>query len=225
MCILLPVSWWIPWRQWLCLALQLQHSLKRLWMWLIIGLFYFFLSWGFALDFCSVSLPLNYLPELVRDTLLEQGKVFTQKYLLYTEWERQKGPQLWCSASRTPWAMGEEAAGTTTGRQNSFQVSTILEVLCMLLESLNECHFRCGEKLKWKLLHQNISFGGGTVRKKILIFFFLRNKEKLMKGFEVIMTKVSTASLLSPPFFQNGEKKWSQRNVLNIVSLAGQAFS
>lgn len=179
MCILLPVSWWIPWRQWLCLALQLQHSLKRLWMWLIIGLFYFFLSWGFALDFCSVSLPLNYLPELVRDTLLEQGKVFTQKYLLYTEWERQKGPQLWCSASRTPWAMGEEAAGTTTGRQNSFQVSTILEVLCMLLESLNECHFRCGEKLKWKLLHQNISFGGGTVRKKILIFFFFKEQREV----------------------------------------------
>ena len=65
----------------------------------------------------------------------------------------------------------------------------------------------------------------GDCSEKILIFFFLRNKEKLMKGFEVIMTKVSTASLLSPPFFQNGEKKWSQRNVLNIVSLAGQAFS
>ena len=47
----------------------------------------------------------------------------------------------------------------------------------------------------------------GGLLEKILIFFFLRNKEKLMKGFEVIMTKVSTVSLLSPPFFQNGEKK------------------
>ena len=75
--------------------------------------------------------------------------------------------------------MGEEAAGTTTGRQNSFQVSTILEVLCMLLESLNECHFRCGEKLKWKLLHQNISFGGGTVRKKILIFSFFKEQREV----------------------------------------------
>lgn len=46
----------------------------------------------------------------------------------------------------------------------------------------------------------------GGLLEKILIFF-LRNKEKLMKGFGVIMTKVSTVSLLSPPFFQNGEKK------------------
>lgn len=29
-------------------------------------------------------------------------------------------------------AMGAEAAGITTGRQNSIQVSTILEVFCML---------------------------------------------------------------------------------------------
>lgn len=112
MCSLLSASWWTPWGQWLRLALQLQPSLKGLWMRLIISSFYFFFSWGFALDFCSVSLPLNYLPGLVRDTLLEKGKVFTQKYLLYAERERQKGPQLWRSASRTPWAMGEEAAGT-----------------------------------------------------------------------------------------------------------------
>lgn len=59
---------------------------------------------------------------------------------------------------------------------------------------------------------------------KILIF--LRNKEKLMKGFEVIMTKVFTASLHSQPFFQNVEGNEAREiNVLNILSLAGQAFS
>ena len=38
----------------------------------------------------------------------------------------------------------------------------------------------------------------GDCLEKILIIF-LRNKEELMKGFEVIMTKVSTASLFSHP--------------------------
>lgn len=70
-----------------------------------------------------------------------------------------------CSASRMLCTLGSEAAGTTTGRQSSIQVTIILEVLCMLFESLSECHFRCGEKLKWKLLHQNISCGGGTAWK------------------------------------------------------------
>lgn len=66
----------------------------------------------------------------------------------------------------------------------------------MFLVSPNECHFRCGKKLKWKLLHKTFHLTGGDCLEKILIF--LRNKEKLMKGFEVIMTKVSTASLPSP---------------------------
>lgn len=47
-----------------------------------------------------------------------------------------------------------------------------------------------------------------------------------MKGFEVIMTKVFTASLHSQPFFQNVEGNEAREiNVLNILSLAGQAFS
>lgn len=46
----------------------------------------------------------------------------------------------------------------------------------MFLVSLNECHFRCGEKPKWKLLHQNISFGGGTVWK---IFNFFKEQREV----------------------------------------------
>lgn len=38
----------------------------------------------------------------------------------------------------------------------------------------------------------------GELFGKILFFLKKRNKEKLMKGFEVIMTRVSTASLPSP---------------------------
>jgi hypothetical protein len=66
--------------------------------------------------------------------------------------------------------MEADAAGISTERQNWIQVSTTSEVLCMLLAILSECHFRCGEKLKWKLLHQNISFGGGTVWKNPIFF-------------------------------------------------------
>lgn len=105
-----------------------------------------------------------------------------------------------------PLSKGADAAGTNGGRQNSVQGSTTLEVLCMLLVSLSEHHFRCGEKLKWKLLHQNISFGEGTAWKNSLSLF-LRNKEKLMKRFQAIMTKVSIASVLSPTLLPKWRKE------------------
>lgn len=79
---------------------------------------------------------------------------------------KTKGTSVVAFSFQDPLSNGGRGCWHTTRRQNSVQVSTILEVLCMLLESLNECHLRCGEKLKWKLLHQNISFGGGDCWKK-----------------------------------------------------------
>lgn len=61
------------------LALQLQPSLKILRMWLLISLLHLFFSWGFTLDFCSVSLLPNYFPGLVRLYLVGTRKgIYTE---------------------------------------------------------------------------------------------------------------------------------------------------
>lgn len=90
MCILLPLSWWTPEGNDSALppaSTFFEETMNVVNYQLVLLLF---LSWGFALDFCSVSLPLNYLPDLGGTPCWNKGKVFTQKYLLYAGTERLK---------------------------------------------------------------------------------------------------------------------------------------
>lgn len=125
----------------------------------------------------------------------------------------------WCWASGTE-RWGQRLLASPLEDRIQFKSQQFLKSFACSLGSLNERHFRCGEKLKWKLLHENISFGRGELFGKILIF--LRNKEKLMKGFEVIMTKVSTASLCSSSLLPKWRRKWGQRNKCLKYSKSGR---
>lgn len=172
-CMFFAASLKTPCGQWLCWAPQLQPSLKILRMWFIISLLHRFFvvvvvflpSWGLALN--AVSGPPNNFLGLVRDTSLEWGES------LYT-WV----PSMWkfkrCLSYGVQPLECFEQWGHHWKMELNLSLSNPWSPLHVL--SLNERHFRCGEKLKWKLLHQNISFGGGGrgrggVFGKILIFF------------------------------------------------------
>lgn len=157
-CIFFAASLKTPWGQWLCWALQLQPSLKILRMWFIISLLHSFFcfsfpSWGLALN--AVSGPPNNFLGLVRDTSLEWGEsLYTWEPSMCWVWTFKR-----CLSYGVQPLERFEQWGHHWKMELNPSLSNPWSPLHVL--SLNERHFRCGEKLKWKLLHQNISFGGG----------------------------------------------------------------
>lgn len=161
-----------PWGQWLCWAPQLQPSLKILRMWFIISLLHCFLFcfvFQLRLSFeCCFWASKNFL-ELVRDTSLEWGEsLYTWVPSMCWMWKFKR-----CLSYGIQPLEHFEQWGHHWKLQLNPSPNNPWSPLHVL--SLNERHFRCGEKLKWKLLHQNISFGGGRgggVWKNSNFFFF-----------------------------------------------------
>lgn len=209
-CIFLPGGLQTPWGQWLCLAPQLHPSLKILRMWLIISLLHFFFQLRSSLRW-SVSSPLNKFLRFVSDISLKWRKVFIHEYLLCAEWEKLRGPRMVLSLRDR--AMGAEAAGITTGRQNSIQVSTILEVFCMLFResewvSLQMWREAEMETITWKHFIWS-GAGGGTVWKNPNFFKEQREVDERIWGYND-QSLYCLPSL--PTLFPKCRRKWGQRN-------------
>lgn len=133
-------------------------------------LFVLFSSWGLALN--AVSGPPKIFLGLVRDTSLEWGEsLYTWVPSMCWMWKFKR-----CLSYGIQPLEHFEQWGHHWKLQLNPSPNNPWSPLHVL--SLNERHFRCGEKLKWKLLHQNISFGGGRggVFGKILIFFFFKEQ-------------------------------------------------
>lgn len=136
-----------------------------LFLFVLFFCFLFFSTWGLALN--AISGPPNNFLGLVRDTSLEWGEsLYTWVPSMCWVWKLKR-----CLSYGVQPLERFEQWGHHWKMELNPSLNNPWSPLHVL--SLNECHFRCGEKLKWKLLHQNISFGGGGGGGvgKILIFF------------------------------------------------------
>lgn len=112
---------------------------------------------------------------------LKSGQAFTHKYLLCAERDSQEVPWWRCSASRSleQWRPRLLASAPEDGIWSKFQQH--LKFLHALSESERASLQMWWERLKWKLLHQNTSFGGGGRRALLgkIFFFFLKEQREV----------------------------------------------